>query len=300
MRIMRAFCISFLIFINASEEITQSPERDNELYLYHRLDDTIIDVNKQTPMQLLPLDIRVSVNWYLEKKDIHSWMRSCKSNLASCRQHVRNLLCSKFEFLLNHNESRIDIKHLLNIPFVDPIVMNASMMPSYFGTRGGSKVSSKYIGIDSETGNGFLSFLIKKVQVECHQCRIITIVLNETNVHRIYYTHRFQSLFVLDAMESSSKSLSLDFKNHSDLGDIKGINTLLLDGHKQRMLLHDPYRWCLHEHWESCMFWLKVRNFFISCTRPMEISTEVYVCLAVSLALAAWILVFVFLCLTYI
>ena len=218
-------------------------------------------------------------------------MRTSKNNLDSCKQYIRNLIANKFEFLLNHNESNIKIKHLLKIPLVDPIVMNASMMPSYFSKGNGSK----FIGIDRETGNGFLSFWIKKLTIEWTYCRIITILFNRTNTHRIYYSDPFESLSFLDPTSAHSHVLELDF-NHSNSDDIKGINTLLLNKNTKWMLVCDRNKdWCLNELWESCMFWVNVRDCL---TRP-RISAREYTCLAVTLSTAAWLLMVVLLCLTH-
>ena len=226
---------------------------------HHHHDDFFDHPVNTTSILSLSMDLSLSICAHLERKGIRSLMRSCKFFLISCREFFHRVLLDKFVYLLKHNESKINIKHLLKTPLVDSIIMNASVMSLYFGKRNASIMSSKYIGIDSETGNGFISFWIKKVQIGLHQCRIITVLFNQTNIYRIFITDTFHSLSFLHPLGS----YSLHY-NSSELNDIKAINILMLAGYIKR-ILRNPDTWCLYEQWESGIFWLRVRNF---CVHP--------------------------------
>ena len=205
---------------------------------------------------LLPLDVRVSMNGYLERGDIHSWMRTSRDNLNSCQQYVRNLISIKFDYLLNHNDSGVTLKHLLEIPFIDPISTNASNIVIYF--RPSNRTSSKYIGIDSVSGNAFISFWIKKVHLSHHQWKIITFIFNETGIDCIYCSDTSQ-IFTL---KKPIKINSIKFKQ-SDLNDIRAINALLLNK-KIGSILGEDDTWCLNEHWFDAMIWPRIKGKFTS------------------------------------
>ena len=196
----------------------------------------------------LPFVLSVSINGYLKKKDIHSWMRSCKSNLDSCQHYIRNLLSIKFDYLLSHNDSKIQIEHLLNIPLVDSIVANPLFMPVYIGTA--SRSSSKYIGIDRMSGNGFISFWMKRIDIEHHPWRIITFVFNATQIDPIYLS---------DSSDHPSILTPLSLRpSHSMANQIKVINEILFTG-KIDGVAGQCALWCLHDQWESFMFWPRIR-----------------------------------------
>ena len=206
--------------------------------------------------QELPLDPRVSILQYLHKCDIHSLMRTSKNNRDSCKQYVRNLLSIKFDYLLTHNESEITLKHLLNIPFVSSIAMNASSMPFYFAKkRNDSTKSSKYIGIDSKTNNGFISFWLKRIKISDPQCNIITIVFNATNIHCIYWSDTSD----ISSLHDPIYIYSLERTQSSNSKDINGINAIMLNG-KIRDVWDDGVMWCLNDQWKSSMFWPKIKD----------------------------------------
>ena len=235
---------------------------------HHCAIDLWIGNDKPSSYQHLPLDIIVSINGFLKRKDIHSLMRSNQKNLHFCQQYIRRVLFDKFDYLLNHNESKINIKHLLNIPFVNPIIMNASYMPFYFGRRNRTvrsrSTSSMYIGIDRNTNYGFISFWLKKISCEYEiypQFKIITVVFNATNIHCIYITHAHD----LFSFKHPIKAHSL-LNETSDADDIKAINDLLRAG-KIRCLSDDNATWCLNQMWHSCMFWLRIKDAFLHPAR---------------------------------
>ena len=135
------FVLSFISCL--SEDCHFDPESTemlNAIIVHHK--DVEVYQREQGPLNQacnpasllsLPLDLRMKLTEHLQREDIRSLARSCKLNLASCRQFAHRLLSIKFDYLLNHNESRITINHLLNIPFVDSITPHPLLMASYFG-----------------------------------------------------------------------------------------------------------------------------------------------------------------------
>ena len=224
------------------------------------------NIHNTDAMQLLSSDIRVSITIYLERRDIHSFMRTSKNNLDSCKQYVHDFVTGKFRYLLNHNESKITIKHLLKIPFVDPISINSWTISFYF--RPFNRTSSKYIGIDNVSGNAFISFWIKKVHLSHHQWKIITFIFNGTGIDCIYCSDTSQ-IFTL---KKSIKINSIKYKQ-SDLNDIKAINALLLNK-KISSILGEDDTWCLNEHWFDAMIWPRIKGKFTKARRCVQCKTR--------------------------
>ena len=185
-------------------------------------------------MRGLPFDIRSSMTQYLEREDMKSLIRSSKSNSYSCRQYINKLLSLKFAYLLHHNESKINIKHLMNIPLIDSITINSTKMPFYFVKRNESEMSSQYIGIDKISGNGFISFWMKRVQPQLHRWKIITILFNETDGPRVYTTDT-----------SYRSTLKNPLKCRCN---VAALNHLMLMG-KMKGILEDRGTWFLNHKW---------------------------------------------------
>ena len=204
----------------------------------------------------LPFDLSISINGYLEREDMRSLARCCKLNLDSCKRYIRNLVSIKFDYLLNHNESRIKMKHLLNIPFIDSITRNPLLMPIYISSS--NRTSSKYIGIDSKTDNAFLSFWMKRINIEHHQWRIITFVFNETHIERIYLTDSSDHASIISPPTVEPFA--------STANQVKVINEILLNG-KIDGLEGQRALWCSHDMWESFMFWSRIRVKFVSAAQ---------------------------------
>ena len=188
-------------------------------------------------------------------------MDICKERtcIRSCEPiNIRKLIFVKFSYLLNHKNSTVDIKRLMDIPFVEPIIMNASYLPFYFGNiQNKSLKTSKYIGIDAMTNHGFISFWMKKVQINYQECKIITIVFNKTNIHCLYFSDSSDLL----TLKYPRQLYSFD-NAPRDADDVRAINELLLNG-KIRGLSNDEAIWCLNELWQSCMFWPNLKVAFI-------------------------------------
>ena len=226
--------------------------------IYHRLGDVQYQDQKSlnhapianvTFIPSLPVDIWLIVYGHLHKKDMHSLIRSCKFHLHSCRRFIHSLLSVKFKSLLNQNDRKIKIKHLLNIPLVDSIVVSSVSFPFWFG---GNNRSSKYIGIDKKSGNGFISFWLKRVDINVHQWKIITILFNQTGVDGVYLSDSSRWTYLTVATK-----LRPLYDNTSITDRSRAIEQILLNG-KIRYIAF----WCLNDQWESCMFWPRIRGKF--------------------------------------
>lgn len=217
---------------------------------YYHCDINALINQAPSSMQNLSMDVRQSIIEYLQKNDIHSFMRTNKNNLQCCKQYMFKLTSIAFNYFLTHKSTTIEIKHLMDIPFVSSITINTTAMIFYFvNLKNGSKksASSKYIGLDADTNNAFISFRVKKIEVDAHESKTITIVFNETNIHCIYFS-------------DSSEMYSFQLRNDPcDSNNIKAINSLLLTG-RVNILSNDNASWCLNELWEAHMFWPKIKN----------------------------------------
>lgn len=212
---------------------------------------SVIDINNCLPygekyddgsdckMLSLPLDVSLSIIENLRAKHIFHFMRSCKFNLHSCQQFIRRLLSSKFCCLLNAS-SALNIKHLLKIPLIDPIKINVTKMPLYFGRK--NVTSSKFIGLEKNTTNAFISFFLQKICRNDHQWKIITFVFNETNICSIRLS---EGPFFIDWV----MSIEIETLNYK-YSDIKAVVQLLLHG-KIKSILGDRGTWCLKSKWKA-------------------------------------------------
>ena len=226
----------------------------NSFHIYHRLDEEIhLPLNK-TSILSLPLDVRMQFAEFLQKQDMHSFIRSCKSNLDSCRLYIHSLISIKFAYLLNHNRSKVSIKHLLNIPLVDSITINPIAMTFYF-----NRTSSRYIGIDSKTGNGFISFWIKRVDIKQYHWKIITILFNKTGVDFFYLSDSSRRSSLISPMRLEPLN-----GNSSSYYRLKAINQIVLNGTVTETpdIFGHVAMWCLNDQWESRMFWPRMRAKF--------------------------------------
>ena len=274
-------------------------EMVNGLFNYHRLDDVTyqehLSSNKahnSTSILLLPPDVSMLINGYFSIRSIHSLIRTCRFYLYSCKQYIRNLLSNKFTYLLTQNESKVTIKQLLNIPIVDAIIVNAGILPIFFvkGTR--SKKSSKYIGIDSMTGNGFISFWMRRVDINRHQTKIITVLFNATGIACIFLSDSSRKSFLYHSIKLNPLS-----DNESVADRLGTIISMLVNG-ETRGISRDYALWCLNDQWESCMFWPNLRakfripprrvvNVKITITRKLKntLTISAVVCIVISFAI---------------
>ena len=239
------------------------------------IDDSYAHVHDIASMQSIPLDIRSSITQFLDRNDFYTLIRTCKSNLYTCRHYIRRLLSLKFAYLLHHNESKINIKHLMKIPLIDSITMNATNMPSYFAKTNESGISSKYIGIDRISGYGFISFWMKRVQPQFHRWKIITIVFNETDIHCIYMMDTSYRLTLKNSLKCRC--------------NVAAINHLILIG-KMKGILEDRGTWCLNHKWNECMFWIRVRGIFTTAFRLENNSTNCLIVAFVLTAIFIWLI----------
>ena len=247
-------------------------------YNHHQIDIVeSTDNNKSTLIQDLSLDLWTLIIGHLQRKDIHSLLRSNRHNMHCCRQFIRNLLGIKFSSLLSHPSSDINVKHLMNIPLVDPICINASDVPNYFKNGQGQ---SKLIGIDSKTGNGFVSFWMKQVKFLEPETKILSILFNETGVYCLYLSESSYPLSFVFPSKMYKINVSSDPK------DMEVISTILLKG----KITDDYAAWCLADKWESCMFWPNVKdmisNYWGICL-PLTSSAIAWACLIVLLIMFA-------------
>ena len=208
----------------------------------------------------VPMEIRILFIEHLCKTDIHSFMRSCKLNSCACKQYICYLLSSKFRYLLNHECSIVAIRHLMNIPFVEPMTMNAGEMAKYFEKRTND---SKCIGIDSVTGNGFLSFWMKKICMDDPQSSIITIGFNDSSIQYIYFSD--------PSDPSYFRNLLMMHPNRDQAAnDMEVISEIILNGKVCDKNGGDGSIWCLNKQWDVCMFWPRIRytfggDLFVNC-----------------------------------
>ena len=273
-----SFCLS--VICCCTSRAAESTVTPNAFHTYHRLND---ERNQNQAFNLtstlpLPLDLRTEIAEFLQRKDIHSFARSCKLNLYSCRQYIRRLLLIKFQFLLNHNHSKINIKHLLNIPLVDSITMNPLLMPFYFGIVNRSRASSKYIGVDGKTGNGFISFWMKRVHIKLQPWIILTFLFNSSSIECIILSDASRSALINDI--NSFKLLSFSI----DIAAIEFLQTVLLHGKIDGIVGDEESTWCLYAEWDSCMFWVRVREKLKNpCPTPQQRRSWLLLCLICSL-----------------
>ena len=85
-----------------------------------------------TSINLLSMDLRVSIVKYLPTNDVYHFMRSCQFNLYASKQHIQQLLLCKFKFLLTMSDNAINIEHLLEIPFIDSTKTSMFRVSNYF------------------------------------------------------------------------------------------------------------------------------------------------------------------------
>ena len=209
--------------------------------------------HNETLILSLPLDIRLIIYEHLQIKDMHSLIRSCKFYLHSCNRYIRSLLCIKFKYLLSQNKGKVKIKHLINIPFVDSIIVDSVNFPRWFGKNNGSKIpSSKYIGVDRKSGNAFISFLMKRVDINLHEWKIITVLFNETGIDGIYLSDSSGWSYLTVARKLRPLNDNASIADRS-----RAVEQILLNGKIQCDDL-----WCLDDQWESCMLWPRVRANF--------------------------------------
>ena len=220
---------------------------------HHDIFISIDNRDENTSILSLPMDLRLSIIGYLRMKDMHSLIRTCKSNLYSCKQYIHSLLSIKFKYLLNQNKGKIKIKHLMNIPLVDSIIVNPLFLPIYIGVT--NRTSAKYFGIDNKTGNGFISFWIRRIEIKRRPWRIITFVFNQTGIDCIYLSDSSRRL----SFFSPIKLRPLN-ENGSSYYRLKVINELVSTGEKGMMC--DDVLWHFNYHWESCLFWPRIRAKF--------------------------------------
>ena len=229
--------------------------------------------NKSSSIQNLSLDLWTLIIGHLQRKDIHSLIRTNHHNMHCCRHFVHHFLSMKFSFLLRHKSSEIKSKHLLSIPLVDPISINASDIPHCFKA---AKGQSKLMGIDSTTGNGFISFWMKQVKIIDPECKVISVLFNATGVHSLYVSETSYPLSFVYPIQLFKINTS------SDPRDMKAISTILLKGK-----ITDGYgTWCLADKWESCMFWPMIKD---------SIKKYWDICLPLGVACIAWITLIVIL-----
>ena len=208
-------------------------------------------------IQNLSLDLLESVISCLQRKDIHSFMRSNQNNLLLCQQYISKLITTKFNHLLTHKSTSISLHQLLIIPFVDTITINATDMPLYFGNINNDSrnvTSSKYIGLERNTNNALISFWLKKIQIDTPKCKIMTIVFNATNIDCIYFSDTMGPFSFKYPMQRRALRNDVD-----DSNDIKAIYTLL-SGAKVQILSKDNAMWCSNELWESYMIWPRMKH----------------------------------------
>ena len=254
----------YFCFVPITAEATRTTAL---LSAYYRCDINV-QINHATSIQNLSMDIQQSIAGYLQRKDIHSFMRTNQNNLLSCKQYIYKLISIKFNYLLRHKSNKININHLLSIPFVDSIAMDARDMPFYFRkilNASKNSASSKYIGLDTITNHAFISFRIKKIGIDDDPppCKIITILFNETNIYCIYFSNgpvSYKFPMIIHALKKQPDS-SKESKNMN-----KAINLLLITG-KVQISSNGNATWCLISMWDSYMFWPRIRNAVINA-RP--------------------------------
>ena len=242
-------------------QVLESAQAPNVFHIYHRLngeyryqDQTPFNqAHNFTSLLLLPFDLRMKLTEFLQRSEKHSFLRTCKSNLNSCRLYIHRLISTKFQYLLSLRHSRINVNHLLSIPLIDTITINPMSMAIYFGLLNTSCMSSKFIGIDKITGNAFLSFRMKRVAVFRQPWRIITFVFNATGIVCIYLSDTLTLASLTDPY------MKLDFTLSDETA---GIETVLLKGKISGMVDGERDVWCLFDQWESNMFWVRVRSIF--------------------------------------
>ena len=249
--------LSFFILLHLSNiaGLGKAPLLDNHTrYQYYHPDIfTRVDIDRNSSISILslPTDVGHSIYGYLTIRDIRLLIRTCKSNLFSGKQYIKHLLCINFQYLLSHNESKITTNHLLKIPFVDSITLNALFMPSYFGLT--NKTSAKYIGIDRVTGYGFISFLLKKIDVNAYPppLRVLTFVFGEDCIVGLYLRDPLRS----SALTSQIRLNPLSVKHAIA---VQLIIQILLYG-QANGITGSSDLWCLYDQWESCMFWPRIQ-----------------------------------------
>ena len=265
-------------YISLSTELLSNSDRSGHAH------------NDNSKLMSLPFDCRLSIVGYLNRKNMHSFIRSCKENSLLCKEYIHRLICSKFDYLLKHDCCTIDIQHLLNTPLVDSICMNASDMVTYFQSkkRNKSSTSSKYMGIDRNTSNAFLSFWMKEVNVHHPESDIITIVFNASNIHFVHFAEPFARVNSIQVYIYGSEYMDV-----KTLTLIKGVSSILKAG-KLRDEAPDNHMWCLIDQLESCMVWPRFKESLMQTIHPNTTLSIVY-CLVIVLVLwAVFIIIFTF------
>ena len=203
-------------------------------------------------LQAIPFVLQTSIIGYLQRNDMHSFIRCCKNNLRLCTQYIHDLLSIKFKYLLEYtaNSNRMDIYHLMSIPFVDSITYQPMSMPNYFG----SNMSANYIGIDARTGNAFISFWLRKAQIKPDHWRVVTVVFNKSNIDCMFLSDTSHITTFIRPL----KICSMYYRHGSD---IRAINALYFTG-SISSIFGDKDTWFLNDRWEAYMFWIKGKKEF--------------------------------------
>ena len=189
-----------------------------------------------TSMNLLSLDLRVSIVKYLPTNDVYHFMRSCQFNLYASKQHIQELLLYKFKFLLTTSNNTINIEHLLEIPFIDLTQTSVFRVSNYFINQSNSSI---FIGIDSNTNTSFISFMLQKAARE--RTWMFIFMFNDTDIVSIFVSkHPFANSVKLQELDSERYALN----------DMKAIAALILDG-KKESILGDFGAWFLKSTWDQ-------------------------------------------------
>ena len=187
-------------------------------------------------MNLLSLDLRVSIVKYLPFSDIYHFMRSCQFNLYASRKRFHELLLSKFQFLLTMHDNAIKMKHLFGIPFIDSTHTCNFCISKHIHNKSNSSI---FIGIDGITNKPFISFLVKKASTK----RAWTIIFrfNETDIESILVS---EQPFI-----RWTKTKALNYTNYA-LNDVTAITALILNG-KIDSMLGESASWFLKSSWDE-------------------------------------------------
>ena len=272
------FILLLLDCIQSSKEALLS-EGANEDW-YDALTTPSIDCDdspRTNILEQISVDLKMAILEFLPRNALYSLMRCNQNNLYFCNAFIRQLISIKFAHLLNHRDSEINLNHLLQIPFVEPITMNTSDMSLYFGNRQ-NETSSKYIGLDAVTKNGFIAFWMKTIEIK-PQCDIIAIVFNHTAVHSIYSSDPF------DLFPLNNSLLALPINDSCESSIIRTINTVLLTG-KVTDVSDVGIVWCLNDQYKECIFWPRIKE-------KMGCPATLILCLLIFLTVLMLVLAFI-------